>query len=63
MEPVQKKVFRKGVEIELQISYIIVTIRKKGDVLIHLHALRFQCLIHPTLGFGIIVIHEANAFG
>jgi hypothetical protein len=47
----------------LQITYGVAAIRQKHDLLIHLQTLRFQHLVKPALGLGVVLVDERKHLG
>jgi hypothetical protein len=59
MKPIQQ-VFGLGIEIQLQLTHRIAAVRKKGYLLIHLHALGFEHLKHTPLRLGIVAMDKGK---
>src|SRR5580704_5580509 len=50
-------------EIVLQITHGVAAIGQKHDLLIHLQTLRFQHLVKPALGLGVVLVDECKHLG
>src|ERR1700692_5148775 len=50
-------------EISPQITHGVAAIRQKHDLLIHLQTLRFQYLVKPALGLGVVLVDECKHLG
>src|SRR5215510_7728174 len=58
--PVQN-VSRLGTHLELELPQRVVTIREKGNGLVHLYVLRMQHLVQTALGLRIEGLYKAKA--
>ena len=50
-----------GAHLQLKFPQLVVPIREKGDLLVHLQALRLQHLIQTSLRLGIKRLHKPKA--
>ena len=62
VEPVQQ-VFGLRVQVEREVAHVVGAVGEEGDLLVGLHALGGEQLEQPPLGFGVVGLDEAEAFG